>query len=412
MTFEKGQLQSRIPELDGVRGVAILLVVSFHYLEIPADGGGWFGNVARAFLSFGWSGVDLFFVLSGFLIGGIVIDNREATNRFRTFYIRRICRIFPLYFLWLSLYYFLPLLLPTGLPGSSAYGGEIFHFPKWGYIFFLQNFYTAATGDFGSQWMAATWSLAVEEQFYLLLPALIWIALPRKPVRVFVVLIALVPLFRIFLFLFQSKLFLYVLLPCRADALLLGVLCAYLVRLERSYEWLRRNTKMLNAIFLCLLAGVGYLAFLGRGRNAMGILNLFEMATYGFSLVALFYACLLLIATVNRESVIGSFLRIRLLRHFGILAYGIFLTHSAIHAAMLDLLVGVGGTGANKITALSGNFVSLLAFLTTWLLAAFSWRFFEAPIVRWGHTFRYSQPSVGIWSDQQNNTCSTGTTPR
>ena len=96
---DRGGLPQRIPELDGVRGIAILLVVIWHYwiaLVINDPLSGLYGAVVKS-LYLTWSGVDLFFVLSGFLIGGILLDNREAPGYFKAFYARRVCRIFPLY---------------------------------------------------------------------------------------------------------------------------------------------------------------------------------------------------------------------------------------------------------------------------------------------------------------------------
>lgn len=95
----------RIPELDGVRGLAILLVIFYHYTngEALTRANGLAYYVERS-ASFGWSGVNLFFVLSGFLIGGILMDARGSRSFFRTFYIRRFFRIIPIYYLWIWLY--------------------------------------------------------------------------------------------------------------------------------------------------------------------------------------------------------------------------------------------------------------------------------------------------------------------
>lgn len=384
--LEKERFDARIPELDGIRGIAILTIVFVHYWEIP-QGGGWLVNAASTILSFFWSGVDLFFVLSGFLLGGILIDNRYAPNYFRAFYARRICRIFPLYYLWLGLFYFLPLLLPKGFLGNLSFERGFFHFPKWGYLLFLQNFYTKAIDDFDALWMGLTWSIAIEEQFYLILPTLMWFVLPRKPLRTLVVLIALAPVFRTVVFLLPSSHLIYVLLPSRADALLIGVLCAYLLRQEKSRSWLAQNTKTLHTAFLFLALGVAYLMSLGYGYNAMKVRNSFELVTYGYTLLALFCASVLLIAILDKKSLIARVLRNRLLRHFGILAYGIYIIHSAVRGILLELFFGSEGAGA---TMLSRDLVSLLAFFTMWFLAMLSWRYFEGPIVRWGRSFRYA----------------------
>jgi len=106
--------QERVPELDGLRGAAIFMVVVFHYLEQQGtvSGGGLTPILQRVALM-GWSGVDLFFVLSGFLIGGILVDARNSPSYFRTFYTRRFFRIIPIYYLWILAYIVL-----VGVAGS------------------------------------------------------------------------------------------------------------------------------------------------------------------------------------------------------------------------------------------------------------------------------------------------------
>ena len=119
-----------------------------------------------------WSGVDLFFVLSGFLIGGILLDARESPRYFQTFYIRRAYRIFPLYgvMTFLFLMRHLPFRL---LPGHFGDVSPL-TIPWWSYVTLTQNFWMAQQGWYGAVAMAVTWSLAVEEQFYLTIPLLVW----------------------------------------------------------------------------------------------------------------------------------------------------------------------------------------------------------------------------------------------
>src|SRR5919199_1508083 len=207
-----GSRSRRYPELDGLRGIAILMVVAYHYELAP-------------FLS----GVDLFFVLSGFLLGGILLEKKEAPNYFKAFYVRRICRIFPLYFLCLLVFL---ILLPVTL--GWLFGDSIGmlagdSLPLWSYFTFTHNFAMAQLGGWGTLWLAHTWSLAVEEQFYLILPLLICSFSRERLPYLLVGLILAAPLWRAFLYNFHpyGGLASYVLLPCRADSLLVGVLCAY-----------------------------------------------------------------------------------------------------------------------------------------------------------------------------------------
>src|ERR1035437_4173059 len=97
--------KSRVPELDGLRGMAVLMVVVFHYIQqegpTPA---GTAAHLLQRFTILGWSGVDLFFVLSGFLIGGILMDARASASYYPTFYARRFFRIIPIYYLWITAY--------------------------------------------------------------------------------------------------------------------------------------------------------------------------------------------------------------------------------------------------------------------------------------------------------------------
>src|SRR5580704_13450860 len=166
--------RSRIPELDGLRGIAILSVVGFHYIS----GQGLTGGPVTAFLQkavgLGWSGVDLFFVLSGFLIGGILVDAHDSPNYFRAFYARRFFRIIPIYFAWVLLYVILTTLARRIVQIHSNSGRpEMAGIPVYIHFLFLQNVWPITYFGLGGAWLSQTWSLAVEEQFYLISPWLI-----------------------------------------------------------------------------------------------------------------------------------------------------------------------------------------------------------------------------------------------
>src|SRR5436190_14494061 len=149
-----------IPALDGIRGLAILMVMLFHYSP-ELDRSNPIERVAGSFCGYGWTGVDLFFVLSGFLITGILLESRAAGNYFSSFYMRRVLRIFPAYYLSLGLMFLVVPKIDSGglrlLPSAHD---------RWMYVFYAQNW----VGIFhypGQMIVTPYWSLAVEEQFYL-----------------------------------------------------------------------------------------------------------------------------------------------------------------------------------------------------------------------------------------------------
>jgi peptidoglycan/LPS O-acetylase OafA/YrhL len=159
----------KIEFLDGVRGLAILSVLVFHllFMPIPTSSISIFWLNAGRFLM---HGVTLFFVLSGFLIGSILLYNKSSRNYFKTFYIKRIARIIPVYYLLIFVYYLLKIVIMPDYDGSELNSG----IPDWTYPFFAQSFYIPQNG-LGPGLMSVAWSLCVEEQFYLFAPLFIFL---------------------------------------------------------------------------------------------------------------------------------------------------------------------------------------------------------------------------------------------
>src|ERR1700677_1522097 len=161
----------RIPELDGLRGLAIFLVLVSHYVvfQIRFEPGRLFRLLSPG-LGLAWSGVDLFFVLSGFLIGGILMDHRNSPKYFSTFYLRRFWRIVPIYAVVCSAFWLARYALNRA---QVPFPGWLFNqaLPWYYYATLTQNIGLAIAGGwFGANWLAVTWSLSLEEQFYLLAP--------------------------------------------------------------------------------------------------------------------------------------------------------------------------------------------------------------------------------------------------
>src|SRR5207249_4391562 len=177
-----------ISQLDAVRGVAILLVI-FH------NESGLFPSLhlERLFAN-GWMGVDLFFVLSGFLITGILVDTKQSAGYFTNFYARRCLRIWPLYY---SLIFFMFLVVPFLRP-SEAHTVFDRSSPWWAYPLFLQNFLIPIP-SMGTGPLAVTWSLAIEEQFYLVWPWVVRYCSHAQMRRIAIAVICLSPALRFFL---------------------------------------------------------------------------------------------------------------------------------------------------------------------------------------------------------------------
>ncbi|MFZ1006070.1 MAG: acyltransferase, partial [Candidatus Sulfotelmatobacter sp.] len=252
--------QRRIPQLDGLRGIAVLSVVLFHYvLSIPFPSGGAGARFQDCF-RLGVYGVDLFFVLSGFLIGGILLDSRASPRYFRTFYLRRFHRIFPLYYLWLALYVALGLSAFSHLPPSirAVWTGWR---PTAVYALFLQNLVRKQLLGISAAWLGPLWSLAVEEQFYLLMPLAVRFLPKRRLAQFLVATIFLSPLMRAVVSTWAyPRAVRYVATPLRADALAMGVLLALALRDQKWQARIARNLRWLYATIMLLLSGVIYMS--------------------------------------------------------------------------------------------------------------------------------------------------------
>ncbi len=269
----------RIPELDGLRGLAILLVLLGHFFGgAIAVGPDSIWVYVPISLRLTWSGVDLFFVLSGFLIGGILLDHRGAANYYKVFYLRRACRIFPLYYLTLFLFFALVAF------GASRISPWLFDkpLPSLAYLTFTQNVWSVwfvAHFGYPAFWPGVSWSLAVEEQFYVIISAVVrkWAeSLPGVLIGV----IILAPLLRIFCYLTfpLGSLINYLCLPMRADALLLGVLAAYALRRDRPRQWIVSHS---NALMIALAVLGGGLVLLNAWRQELALAESKVMSTTG-----------------------------------------------------------------------------------------------------------------------------------
>jgi peptidoglycan/LPS O-acetylase OafA/YrhL len=369
----------RIPELDGIRGVAILTILLYHGLAL--EGFYVLPGKVRALLSFGWSGVDLFFVLSGFLIGGILLDVREADNYYSVFYIRRAYRILPLYG---ALCIFSVLVFRAHIGTHNwLFDGNV---PWYAYLTFGQNFWMAKLNDISPRQIDTTWSLAIEEQFYLTLPFIIRI-LSRKalPYAIGAGLV-LAPLIRIGLWFAlepsHRKIAMYVLAPCRMDPLLWGVLAACAVRSAVCWDWLVVNERILT-----LFTGMLGLGVVGMAYKRL-TLGSFSMIAFGYSWLALFFVCILLLAVTQAPYISGT-LKLMPLTELGILAYCLYLFNYPV----LGLVYGVTGRTSPQLDGFATVSLTLLSGVLVFMLARASWDYLERPLVMKSHLYKFRLPS-------------------
>jgi peptidoglycan/LPS O-acetylase OafA/YrhL len=378
---QAGRNAGRIPELDGVRGVAMMLIIVWHYFAVTVRvQPGSLAAYGMKMFSLTWAGVDLFFVLSGFLIGGILLDKRTAPNYLRAFYARRFCRIFPLYYLMLGLF-----AVGVAARWASRGGGFTWLFgeplPIWSYATYLQNFSMVRSAGMGPNWMGMSWSLAVEEQFYLVLPFVIRLAPARALPWLFAILAASAPVIRVALYAtLPSKGFPgYVLLPGRWDALFLGALGAWALRQPRVRKWLCNRLSWIWLVVL--ISGLMVVVLLARSQGVAS----FGMTAGGHTVLAVLSLGLIFLALLSREGVVATVFRQPGLMWLGTVSYGVYLFHQPVHGLMHALF----RNQAPRIAGWADAGVTLLALGCTVGLAVVSWRWFERPIVQLGQRVNY-----------------------
>jgi peptidoglycan/LPS O-acetylase OafA/YrhL len=356
----------RIKIIDGVRGIAILIVVIYHYIYGRAVIDSPLANKLIKSITLGWSGVDLFFVLSGFLIVGILLDTKESSSYFKTFYLRRVLRILPLYYVLLILF----LILPKLIPNDELFYSEI---PFWSFLTFTQNFFMISR-DFGIGWMAITWSLAVEEQFYILLPILVWKLDKKKLVHAFLYLIALAPVIS----LYYSGIGGYIFPLARSNSILMGGLLAIAYRNQRIKDLLAENFNLIMALFIIFIIGAGMITY-----KEVGVIgNAFTQLWLG-----VLYTLFLAICTLRPNKILDVLVSNPILIWFGQRSYSIYLFHwlilSLTHYFLLEHTIPI-------FTNWNEFYITLLAFGITLVFAELSFRFFESFFISYGRKFHYA----------------------
>jgi peptidoglycan/LPS O-acetylase OafA/YrhL len=311
------KLGGHIPALDGIRGLAILLVLAGHFTAY----GGFRAEVAvdRAYhliAMLGGVGVDLFFVLSGFLITGILVDAKGGDRFFRNFYMRRVLRIFPLYYGALVFFFVVLPWFRAGDPDLDALLAE----QGW-YWSYLANVRMAFHGWPAFHSIGHFWSLAVEEQFYIVWPLVVFLFRRRSLLVICAACVVASLGFRTLSWWVGYHPMINVLTVNRMDALAAG---AFMALLARGPGRMARLTR-----WAPLLAGVTGGVLLAMILWTHGwVPKMPVYRTVGRSLLALFFAGLLIVAiTSPRRTLLGRFFTHRVLIFFGVYSYGIYVIH-------------------------------------------------------------------------------------
>ena len=365
-----------IPALDGLRGIAILLVM-VHHLTIyrPVDGvDKWIASIPLI----GWCGVDLFFVLSGFLITGILIDTRGSRRYFTSFYARRTLRIFPLYYLVL----FLALVvLPLTPALHLALVGPYELPPLWPYWLYLTNFSIADRGLVHGL-LDVAWSLAVEEQFYLVWAIVVWLCPPRLLGPLCAAIIVVEPVTRaVALANGTPVLSVYVLTWFRLDGLATGALLAWLMRrglMPSLDRWLPAAS---------IAGGAALIAVIVMSGDAWWYRGWMQLA--GYSLIALLGGAMV-VGAISRpaDHAWPRLLSTGWLRAFGKYSYCMYLTHLPVMRTVEKY--GFDPNEFEIVAPWIGQGLFYGASIgPTFAIAWLSWRYFEAPILRLKEKFPY-----------------------
>jgi peptidoglycan/LPS O-acetylase OafA/YrhL len=351
------------PALDGLRGAAFLAVFLHHYMD---------------FL-YGWAGVDVFFVLSGFLITGILYDTQDDPHRARNFYIRRTLRIFPLYYgVLLAIFLMTPLLHWNWTWQWIAWPLYLGNFLRFLYphkpevfVFYFANAQIVSPLNPGFVlFLGHFWTLCVEEQFYLVWPWIVFAVRDRrKLIAICIVSVIVVPFVRAFArshlppALVAGEVLIHA-TPFRFDTLMWGALIALLYRSSHRERMQRVAQWVVPIAVLCTVSvaihRVRYHAYTYPA----------SLSTWLLTLIAIFSGALLLRALVP-GTIVYRLLNLRWLRTLGIISYGAYVFHDIAHNLLSNL--------ANERVGLP---VATMGFGLTIVLASVSYRYFELPILR------------------------------
>lgn len=364
---------SREPILDGLRGLAIALVLLRHAFDVTvAPDASPMSLGLKTLTTYAYGGVELFFVLSGFLLGRIL--SVSITPRFiGVFYVRRALRILPGYALLLVSFWFIPRYAPE-IVSPSYFSDTV---PVGAYLCLVQNHFFSTLRTLGAEWLLITWSLAIEVQFYLLVP---WLARTLRPRMLGGLCLALVVLGLVarwnFWHVAENPFAAIYGTVSRVGTLFLGVLISLLWGNPAGRRWLNASRSRIGAATACFVLLFFLLPFGPSGR--MDFVVVWTPTFLGVGFATLLLWCL---AAENKQSPALRFLSSAPLRELGRVSYVVYLFH---YPALFLIYAWL------KPATEPGRWLAtLLALVGTWIFAELSWRVWEARIIGLGHKLSY-----------------------
>ncbi|WP_176441783.1 acyltransferase family protein [Granulicella rosea] len=367
-----------IAALDGVRGLAVMLVLVYHLFWSNVDSPSRFMHLVLQLRGSGWIGVDIFFVLSGFLITGILFDTLTDPHFFRNFYLRRILRIFPLFYL-------VVLVLAIAIhPADRPQQNQLLAL-----FAYLQNtsLYWRSEGTRVLAYSGHLWSLAVEEQFYFVWPLLVFFIRSRRALLwVTAFLFAATAMLRVLLLAHGFGLgSIYHLAFTRADSLLAGAWLALAVRGPLRSRVLSFAPYSLG---LSLLGCIGLAAWTGNFAWQSNR----AIALYGYSLLAMLGASLIA-CSLDPASAPARMMGLSFFRFFGRYSYGIYVYHLILFPLILEAIRPWLAAHVESRMLLHLALFTLTIAATV-ALAVFSFHVFEVRFLGLKRWFNYRAPGV------------------
>jgi len=372
-------------QLDGLRGLAILPVLAYHFcLQYPAFLNPGSPHAAGPLLKLahaGWMGVDLFFVLSGFLITGILVETRANQHYFRNFLARRFLRIWPLYYLTLVVFM---LVLPRVLASPPVELIRMQDHQAWFWLYGA-NWLMVREGTFGPISGGYYWSLAVEEQFYLVWPLVVYKLSNRALLRTSLTLLAVSLISRVVLGYFGvSTTSLYTMTFTHWDGLAVGSALAICLRSPELTSQVRRIAPWAAGVALLGIVWV---------RLADGDFFFWDhgMALFGYTFIVVVFGALLFYALErDSRSSLNRFLATRFMTQSGKLSYALYLVHVPVSSGLAPIVSARLQRFAPFLGS-DGMFLSfaLGAFTLSWLAAFASWHLFEKHVLALKRYFKY-----------------------